>query len=95
VRRRRGEQRRPRSGRGRGRPADEQLGGDDRPYPWLVEQAWRHCADVPEELALELVGLGGCSLDPMGQAAQDQPRAEVVHARRAYAQTNAASLTVP
>jgi len=45
------------------------LRGHDRPDAGLVEQLWCKCADVGEDLALELRGLDRRRLDPSGKAA--------------------------
>ena len=65
------------------RPGDDHVSGDDRTDAALVEQLWRKRADVTEDLTLELVGLGGRSLDPPSERAQDELRRELVDGTRA------------
>ena len=60
------------------RPGDDRLRGDDRADAGFVEQLWREGAHVYEDLAFELVGLGGRRLNPSCEAAQDEPCRELV-----------------
>ena len=62
------------------RPGDDQLGGDDRSDARFVERGWRECADVGEDLLLELVSFDRCRLDAAGEAAQHDPCRELVGA---------------
>jgi len=59
------------------------------PTARFVEQGRRKCADVSEDLALEVVGFAGCGPDAAGEAAQDEPGRELV-GRSASAEATAA-----
>jgi hypothetical protein len=52
------------------RPADDQLGGDDRADTGLVEQFGYECANVADDLALEFVRFFGRGFDASSERAK-------------------------
>ena len=64
------------------RPSDDQLRGHNRSDTRFVEQLGHKRADVRDDLALELVGLVGGSLDPPGERAQNEHNRELVRSAR-------------
>ena len=78
------------------RPADEQLGGDDRADAGLIEQLRCERLYVDEQFPLELSRFGGRGFDPAGEAAQHEPGRELVGAGGAcLAQSPAAVEQLP
>ena len=65
------------------RPAEDQLGGGDRPDPWFLEQAGGGVGDQPGDLVFVAVGVTGCAGNATGidgdQGSDGLPRAGAVY----------------